>query len=401
MVDANQLLDLVSRYQQNRDFITNEETTKMALIVPFIRLLGYDPNDPREVRLEFCADFAQGDGKKHQDRMDYAIFDKSGLKLLMVIEAKPLGCKLDENSKQLARYIGQEPILHFGILTNGCIYRFFGDLDQPNVMDKKPFFEFSLDNPNTDWVRVGQLLSKFSRGTFNAETLVTDAENSRYRQAMTDKIATSLRNPAADEGFMKWLTSNVYTGNRTTKVMERLAELARESVEPALVSVLEDDFLDRLKQRFQRQPDTKETDEVIADKTKLKEEMSTLAPIGPKSAIVTTEEELEFYEVVKEVCVSAGINAEDVLFRDTVNYFNVSYKRPTKWFIRFFGDAKRKNIVSPLSLEEAKELAPNFELEQAPPVFGKTRLYIDNVSQVRALKEFVLQSLESSKKDAD
>ena len=77
-MDANQLLDLVQRYQENRQFITNEESTKMALIVPFIRHLGYDPNSPREVRHEFTAEFTQGDGKRLADRMDYAIFDTTG-----------------------------------------------------------------------------------------------------------------------------------------------------------------------------------------------------------------------------------------------------------------------------------------------------------------------------------
>jgi hypothetical protein len=31
-MDAKQLLDLVNRYQENREYITNEETTKMGII---------------------------------------------------------------------------------------------------------------------------------------------------------------------------------------------------------------------------------------------------------------------------------------------------------------------------------------------------------------------------------
>lgn len=51
-MDANQLLELVKRYQDSKSFITNEETAKLALVVPFIKLLGYDPGFPREVGLE-------------------------------------------------------------------------------------------------------------------------------------------------------------------------------------------------------------------------------------------------------------------------------------------------------------------------------------------------------------
>jgi hypothetical protein len=43
-----------------RALITNKETARMALVVPFIRLLGYDPNIPKEVRLEYAAEFTQG-----------------------------------------------------------------------------------------------------------------------------------------------------------------------------------------------------------------------------------------------------------------------------------------------------------------------------------------------------
>ncbi|MBU0756085.1 MAG: type I restriction enzyme HsdR N-terminal domain-containing protein, partial [Planctomycetes bacterium] len=181
-MDANQLLDLVKRYRENKGFITNEETAKMALVVPFLRHMGYDPNQPREVRLEYTAEFTQGDGKRLPDRMDFAIFDKNGSKPLMVIETKPLGTDLKSKTQQLARYIAQMPNLQFGIITDGCHYHFFGDLENPNQMDQDPFFSFALDDPKTDWEKVAKFLSKFSRDSFNAETLVTDAENSRYRQ---------------------------------------------------------------------------------------------------------------------------------------------------------------------------------------------------------------------------
>ena len=149
-MNAEQLTQLARVYVDNRDFIANEETAKMSLVVPFIRLLGYAPNMPREVRLEYAADFTQGDGKRLPDRMDFAIFDRTGTKPLMVIETKPLGCDLRAKSQQLARYISQLPDLHFGILTDGCVYLFYGDLESPNVMDSEPFFTFSLDDLKID-----------------------------------------------------------------------------------------------------------------------------------------------------------------------------------------------------------------------------------------------------------
>jgi len=45
-MNADQLEKLSQVFAENREFISNEETAKMSLVVPFIRLLGYDPNVP-------------------------------------------------------------------------------------------------------------------------------------------------------------------------------------------------------------------------------------------------------------------------------------------------------------------------------------------------------------------
>jgi hypothetical protein len=50
--------------------------------------------------------------------------------------------------------------------------------------------------------------------------------------------------------------------------------------------------------------------------------------------VVTTPEELEFFRVVQDICVKAGADPAAILYRDTINYFNVSYRKPTLWFVR-------------------------------------------------------------------
>lgn len=412
-VDTENLRDLVRRYHENKEFITNEETAKMALVVPFVRALGYDPNSPREVRLEYCAAFAQGDGKRFPDRMDFAIFDKTGQKALMVIETKPLGTNLQANSLQLARYISQLPDLHFGIITDGCHYLFFGDLESPNCMDKEPFFAFALDDVNTDWSKVAKFLAKFSRDAFNAETLVTDAEDSRYRQAIIDKLVEALRNPANDDEFLRWVTKDVYKGKRTESVMRRLGDLAKESVEPAILRLMSSDFLEKLKDRMNRLQEV--------DPGPAKESLAANEPPAPplqnsdsnlsdakvrKTAIVTTEEELEFFSLVSDICVQAGFPREDILWRDTTNYFNVSYKRPTRWFVRFFSlKGDQKALVSHVPVQTVSTLCSGFRVEEAPSVFGTSRIYFSSISQTWALKEVILASLNSlesaSEEDGD
>lgn len=373
-------------------------------MVPFIRLLGYDPGLPREVRLEYSADFVQGDGKKLPDRMDFAIFDQTGLKPLIVIETKPLGTDLKSRAQQLARYLSQLPELHFGIITDGCHYLFFGDLENPNVMDPEPFFTFSLEDTKSDWAKVAKFLSKFSRESFNATTLITDAENSRYRQGMIDKLSAALKSPGEHEGFLKWLTEDIYKGKRTTAVMERLAEVAKEAIEPTLLRVMGDDFLDKLKERIQRlnegvEPSAaKEGPNVVKADSARPFETESRAPGDDKAraTVETTEEELSFFGVIRDICTKNGHAAEDVLYRDTASYFNVSFKKPTKWFVRFFGNGKRKSLATWVPVDEAKTLAAGFEVEASPTAFGVSRVYIQSIPEVWALKSLVARSLELS-----
>ena len=399
-MDASQMLELVKRFQENRDFISNEETVKVALVLPLLKMLGYDPASPREVRPEYSADFTAGDGKKLPDRMDFAIFDKTGSKPLMVIETKPLGTDLKAKAQQLARYIAQMPDLHFGIITDGCTYHFFGDLENPNQMDSKPFFSFALSDPDTDWSKVAKFLTGFSREVFNADTLVLDAENARYRQEMTDRLAKALRSPGDDEGFLGWITQGVYKGKRTAQVMARLADVARESIEPAILRLIGDDFLEKLKDRIQKLdgnvvPVPALPNVAIIPSSSDEESERT------KRQIETTEEELAFFDAVRSICVKAGLNPDEILYRDTISYFNVSFHRPTKWFVRYFGNSKRKSLTTWVPVEEAKTLAPGFEVEAAPDSFGVSRIYIDGVAQTWAMSGLLLRSLEIMRTKAD
>lgn len=389
---AKKLGELVARYQENRDFICNEETTKHCLILPFLSSLGYDVHSPREVRPEYAAEFTVGDGKRYQDKMDYAIFDAKGQKPLIVIEVKPLGTNLQERSQQLARYMSQLPDLRFGILTDGCQYLFYSDLCQTNVMDEKPFFKFSLDDAKLDYEGVAKFLNKFSHDEFNAEKLISEAEDSNYRQQMIDKLVQALQKPSSDEGFIRWLSEGVYGGKRTTGVMERLGRLAGEAVRPSIIRVLGDEYLNDLRTKMREAGVT----EVPPPAAEQNQETPTV-PEEAQVRYVTTDEELQFYEKVKSVCARASLDCSELIYKDTINYFNVSYRAPTKWFVRFFGDSKKKAIVLLVPTEEVRAAAVGFEVEDAPAAYGVSRVYIDSVDQVWALEKLILRSLEICK----
>jgi hypothetical protein len=118
--------------------IQTEEATKNAFILPFIGILGYDVFDPSEVVPEFTADV----GTKKGEKVDYAIIrDK---KVIMLFECKACDANLDEShASQLYRYFSVTES-RIGVLTNGILYRFYTDLEEPNKMDSKPFMELNI-----------------------------------------------------------------------------------------------------------------------------------------------------------------------------------------------------------------------------------------------------------------
>ncbi|MGL5633031.1 MAG: type I restriction endonuclease, partial [Azovibrio sp.] len=111
-----------------------EETTKQALILPFLDILGFSPFDPFKVKAEYRADFP---GAKSGERVDYSLFCHDVP--VMFVEAKAYSEKLQNHCPQLARYFNATPEVTIAAITNGREWRFFTDLDNKNVMDKSPF----------------------------------------------------------------------------------------------------------------------------------------------------------------------------------------------------------------------------------------------------------------------
>lgn len=128
---------LSDRIKNLKERIATEETTKQSFILPFFSNLGYDVFNP----LEFIPEFTGDVGIKKHEKVDYAILQDNVPFIL--IEAKPYSDNLEKHDSQLFRYFGTTKS-KFAILTNGVIYKFYTDLEQPNIMDLKPFFMLDM-----------------------------------------------------------------------------------------------------------------------------------------------------------------------------------------------------------------------------------------------------------------
>ena len=206
------------RFAKRIEHLETEEATKNALVLPFIQMFGYEIFDPTQVVPEFTADV----GTKKGEKVDYALIQDG--KPAILIECKKYGSNLDEaEMSQLLRYF-TVTAARFGILTDGIVYRFFSDLDQPNVMDTKPFFEFNILE-FTD-IQVTEL-RRFTKSAFAVREIVDAARELKYTTEIKRILAEELAAPSKE--FVRFFLGRVYQGRITPAARDQFGSLAKQA----------------------------------------------------------------------------------------------------------------------------------------------------------------------------
>lgn len=321
--------------------LQTEAATKMSLIVPFFRLLGYDVFNPEEFVPEFTADY----GIKKGEKVDYAICIDG--EPVILVEAKHCAEKLDNHAAQLFRYFTTTPA-KFGILTNGLQYRFYTDIDNPNVMDPKPFLELDFMN-----LRDADIMEavKFSKSGFNADAIGSAAYSLKYVNEFKSVLSKELQEPS--DNFVRFLLSDVYTGVKTQHVIDKFRPVVKQAVNNYISELT----AGKLKSVLMSQKPVEASVPVSAEVDSVDEKVSL---------IVTTPEELEAYFLVKQL-VKGVVAIEDVTYKDTQNYLNVLYKdNVRKWLCRIELTETRKALVLPASDKTSVRIPLNniYDIEQ-------------------------------------
>lgn len=197
---GEELESLETRVKKLRPKNPIEERTKLALVLPFFKSLGYDLTDPCVCEPEYRAGWATDD----KDKVDYALFDGNGNPMILV-ECKRLSEKLDiKAASQLAKYFANTDA-RIGILTNGANYEIYLDTVKENVMDEEPFFKFDLTDSDDVDRRVIALLSRKSDGSVNLEGFTGEVREweaeKKYKPQAMDVFKAWLIRP--DEEFVR------------------------------------------------------------------------------------------------------------------------------------------------------------------------------------------------------
>ncbi len=316
-------------------YCTTEETTKQALILPLLDILGFSPFDPTRVKAEYGADFP---GAKINERVDYALFCH-GVPV-MFIEAKAWGEKLTNHAPQLARYFNSTPEVAVAAITNGHEWRFFTDLDNKNVMDSSPFLV--VDFVTLDDSRVAHL-ARFRHDEFQPEALRTLAEESVYLEAFKDAVRKSVLE--CDQDFVRYI-ANKSTVQRTltAKFLEAITPIVKQAVAQSMSKRVADSF---------SAPTAPTVLVVPAAPAAADEQADMVDPTN--SRIVTTYAERRLLEVAQDILGPAT----EIAAKDTESYYALLYQgKVNRWLLRYHADRKQPciQVCVPLTEERRREV---------------------------------------------
>lgn len=261
---------IAERVKSHSSTMATEEAVKTAVVLPFLRALGYDVFDPTEVVPEFVADAV---GKKGE-KVDYAIKIDGDIRIL--IECKPISVMLEKKHlDQLYRYFSVTNA-KFAIMTNGRTFNFYTDLEAANKLDTRPFFVFDVADFNSSII--GEL-RKFEKATFDVSAILATAERLKYTSGVKQIISKLIEDPS-DE-FVRIVSSGVYEGRMTLQVREMLTGVVRTAFREVI--------MDTVKNRLSS---------ALADTEQVIERIDE--PVDEEPEIVTTDEEREGYMIVKD-----------------------------------------------------------------------------------------------------
>jgi hypothetical protein len=287
----NALKGLASKVEQLKDRIDTEESTKHAFTLPFINILGYDAFNPLEVVPEFTADL----GLKKGEKVDYAIFQNDAP--ILIIECKHWKQDLNVHNSQLFRYFHVTKT-RFALLTNGIVYRFYTDLEEPNKMDERPFLEFNILHLKDSTIKE---IEKFHKSNFDVSKIVDNASTLKYTREVKSLIENELSEPSTE--FVRLFANKAYNGRLTANVMDEFTEI----VNKAFAQIVSEKVNDRLNSALNKEVETQKSDEI---------------EVEVDSKIETTAEELEGFQIIVAI-LRRKLSKERITHRDTQSYFGV------------------------------------------------------------------------------
>jgi predicted type IV restriction endonuclease len=354
----------------------SEETTKQALILPLLDILGYSPYDPLKVRGEYQADLP---GVKRSERVDFALFSEG--KLVMFIEAKSYIEELVNHAPQLTRYFNATQSVCLAALTNGREWRFFTDLKRHNLMDDEPFL--IVDFTNLKEADIAEL-QRFRYGAIEVDSLHSVAEELVYLSTFQAVIAGALSD--IDPDFVRFVATKALPSLRLThKTLDAITPLVKRALAQAMSNMLVS--------RLGAQTSTTPVPEPV------KPDAATEEAVDPeRPGVVTTAEEKRLYAAALDL-LGGRIEAGDIVAKDTGSYYALLYRgKINRWLLRYDVNRKRPAVQFQMPLTEEHR----HELERSGLEMGASdSIFLDSPEHIYRVAGLLFDSLAYCRDDAN
>lgn len=337
-----ELQNICQKIKDTKNNVLTEEATKMAYIVPFLQILGYDVFNPNEVIPEFISDI----GSKKGEKVDYVIIKNE--KPIIIIECKHWKKDIKAHNSQLHRYF-HTTNARYGIITNGIIYNFFTDLEKVNIMDNTPFFSIDLRNLNDESISV---LLSFSKSKFDTSTIHRKAKILKYKNGIQSNLEKELSEPSHD--FIKILAKGVFSNQSKGNQWKEFSEIAKKIIK------------EKFNKKTERQNISKKLYEDISD-NHIKDEVYK-----------ASNEELKGFEIVCSI-LKEKISVNRIFWRNTT------------FFFRIILDDNRKKLICRLYFKNNEKHIELFHNGKEHPL----KKALKNIEDIRLYKSELLQTIDN------
>ncbi|MFN9175730.1 MAG: restriction endonuclease, partial [Synechocystis sp.] len=194
--------------------------------------------------------------------------------------------------------------------------------------DDRPFLELDLEDPRPN---VLQEVKRLAKDDFNLDQILSTASELKYTSAIKKIFGELYESP--DEEFVKFFFSRVNPG-------ARFVGSVKEIFEPLVKKALSQFISERINDRLRTALQTEGTETPTYHESEPQETIQ----VELESDIVTTEEELDAFRIVRVIAAKI-IDTERVVYRDKKNWMSIflddNNRRP---ICKFYFNTKQKYI---------------------------------------------------------
>ena len=208
----DELRKISEQVNEQRHLMTTEEATKQVSILPFIRALGYDVFNIKEVVPKYNMDGWEA---------DYAIVVDEEAQMLIEVRAAAQALSMARPA-QLLRHIGP-PKHRVGLITNGIQYHFYAPVDNRKYVGTELFLRIDLQHFDEEAI---SNLKNITKRTFDPRKIVFNATKIKYKNDIRSILEANYRQPS--EEFVRFFAVELHSSIMPVGFVEELAPIVRQ-----------------------------------------------------------------------------------------------------------------------------------------------------------------------------